>query len=85
LRCAIRRKSPRREISATNIPARSPVQGKAGPNLIPGKGTETQTSLIRAKGSGAVRQIDFGDWRGPQGPVNTISDEEIDHKRSGSD
>jgi hypothetical protein len=28
-----------------------------------------------------VRQIDFGDWRGPHGPVNTISDEEIDHKR----
>jgi DNA invertase Pin-like site-specific DNA recombinase len=30
---------------------------------------------MAVKDEEAVRQINFGDWWGPQGPVNTISDE----------
>jgi hypothetical protein len=58
---------------------------RAGEKWLPSSRARTRRSLDGAKGKEAMRQIDFGDWRGPQGPVNTISDEEIDHKRSGSD
>jgi hypothetical protein len=65
----------------------SPATSRPGekPGLISGKGTETERASSGLKGRGSGASIDFGDWLGPQGPVNTISDEEIDHKRSGSE
>ena len=47
------------ETSAANIPAWSPVCGKAG--VFPAMGTRTRSSL-NGKGDAAVRQIAFCDW-----------------------
>jgi hypothetical protein len=46
--------------------------------------TRTRWSLNRARGSGDGASKSISAIGGPQGPVNTISDEEIDHKRTGN-
>jgi hypothetical protein len=57
LRCAIRRKSPWRDPPRRT--SRPGVPCREKPGLIPGKGTETQTSLIGAKGSGSAASNRF--------------------------